>query len=163
MKRLLLLRHAKSSWDNPAQTDHERPLNKRGLNAAPLIGKILSEHDLIPDAIVSSTAQRARSTAEIVAETCGFDGSIVLTNDLYLAAPNAYIEIAASLPNDLATVMLVGHNPGIEALASELGQQYIGMTTANLAVFDVQIEAWNELRIDSPGKLIDIWRPKELD
>ena len=163
MKRLLLLRHAKSSWDNPAQTDHERPLNKRGLRAAPLIGNVLVEHDLVPDTIVSSTAQRARSTAEIIARTCGFDGSIVFTDDLYLASPSAYLGIAAGLPDETMSVMLVGHNPGIERLASELARDHISMTTANLVVFDVQVDSWSQLVVNSPCRLIDIWRPRELD
>ena len=81
MKTLLILRHAKSSWKHTNLSDHERPLNKRGKKAAPLIGQLLYEQDLVPDIILSSTARRARNTAEIVAEVSGFEGEIYYLDD----------------------------------------------------------------------------------
>ena len=85
MKTVLLLRHAKSSWDNPAVDDHERPLNKRGLKAAPRMGQLIADEGLKPDVIVSSTAVRAATTAAAIAEECGYDGEIHYTDDLYLS------------------------------------------------------------------------------
>ena len=94
MKTLLLLRHAKSSWKDESLTDHDRPLNKRGKKTAPLMGHLLREKNLVPDLVVSSTAVRARSTAEAAAEACGYPGEITLTDELYLATAGEILRYA---------------------------------------------------------------------
>jgi len=87
MKTLLVLRHAKSSWDDSALDDHERPLNQRGRRDAPRMGKLMREYGLIPDVVLSSDAVRARLTADAVAEAASFTGEIRLDSHLYLAGP----------------------------------------------------------------------------
>ena len=76
MKALLILRHAKSSWKEPLLADYDRPVNKRGKHDAPRVGQFLQEHGLVPDRIISSTAKRARKTAQAVAKTSGYDGKL---------------------------------------------------------------------------------------
>ena len=83
MKTLLILRHAKSSWKEQDLQDHDRLLNKRGKNDAPRMGKLLKDENLIPDLIMSSTAVRAKKTAELVAKACKYKGKIVLNHSLY--------------------------------------------------------------------------------
>src|SRR5438105_4097768 len=97
-KTLLIMRHAKSSWKEAELDDHERPLNKRGRRAAPAMGQLLRENSLTPDAILSSTALRARQTAEAVAEACGFAGEISYHAEFYHDAPEGYFEALARLP-----------------------------------------------------------------
>nr|NIL98123.1 hypothetical protein [Planctomycetales bacterium]NIP70269.1 hypothetical protein [Planctomycetales bacterium] len=93
MKTLLLLRHAKSSWDDSALDDHDRPLNKRGKRDAPRMGQLLVQQDLVPDCILTSTARRARKTAEAVAKACG--GVVPLTEmpELYHATAEEIVGV----------------------------------------------------------------------
>src|ERR671934_2596347 len=93
MKSLLILRHAKSSWKHPELSDHDRPLNKRGKRDAPKIGHLLKEKDLVPDLIISSTAVRAEKTAKLVAKASKYKGNVTLTDSLYAAGPDAYIDV----------------------------------------------------------------------
>jgi phosphohistidine phosphatase len=118
MKTLLVLRHAKSSWNDPALDDHERPLNKRGRRDAPRMGELLREHGLIPDVVISSDAVRARLTAEAVAGAAGYAGAIVLDPRLYLAGPADILSLLQRVRGKAETVMIVGHNPGLESWSS---------------------------------------------
>ena len=101
MKTLLIMRHAKSSWKEQDLPDHDRPLNKRGKNDAPRMGKLLKDEDLVPDLIMSSTAVRAKKTAELVAKACKYKGKIVLNHSLYGAEPAAYLKILEGLSDSL--------------------------------------------------------------
>src|SRR6266487_357541 len=97
MKSILVLRHAKSSWKQPELADHDRPLNKRGKRDAPLVGRLLKKKGLVPDNIISSTAMRARATAEAVAKASGYKGEITFNRSLYAAGPQAYIDALQDL------------------------------------------------------------------
>src|SRR6185295_11944842 len=114
MKTLLVLRHAKSSWNNPALDDHERGLNKRGRRDAPRMGELVREYGLTPDVVISSDAVRARLTAEAVAEAARYTGEILLDPRLYLACPADILSRLSALRKNAETVMIVGHNPGLE-------------------------------------------------
>jgi len=162
MKTLLILRHAKSDWGNSQLSDHERPLNGRGSYDAPRMGAWLKQQGMVPELIISSTAVRALTTAELVAQGCDFEGELRLTNDLYLAGPPTYIDTLNQLPNDSERVMVVGHNPGMESLLSLLTGKDRRMTTANLAVVELPIDSWRELTLFSDGRLAHFWRPKDL-
>ena len=120
MKFVLILRHAKSSWKETGVSDHSRPLNKRGKMAAPRMGQILYEEDFVPDVILSSTARRARDTADLVAEASGFEGEVVYLENFYHAWPSDYLDELRSLSGDINTAMIVGHNPGMEMLLEML-------------------------------------------
>lgn len=163
MKTVLLLRHAKSSWDNPALDDHERPLNKRGLKVAPRMGQLIADEGLKPDVIVSSTAVRAATTAEVVAEECGYEGEIYFMDDLYLAPPSAYLCLLRDLPEEYESALLVGHNPGISELVFSMCRERVDMPTAALAHAQSGNESWKQFEQESEADLVNFWRPKELD
>jgi phosphohistidine phosphatase len=161
MKTMLLLRHAKSSWKNPGLHDHDRPLNKRGLKEAPKVGTYLKDHDLVPDLILSSTARRARDTAQAVLETSGFSGDIDLYQDLYLSDTSCYLDILCCLPEDANRVLVVGHNPDLEELLTLLTDVSEPLTTASLAQVDLPITSWQELNEATDGRLQLLWTPRE--
>jgi phosphohistidine phosphatase len=163
MKTLMLLRHAKSSWDDPDLDDHDRPLNKRGKRDAPRMGKLLAQQDLTPELIVTSTAKRARRTARAVAEACGYEGQMVETGDLYHAPAEGYVEVLRRLPPDVDCPLLVGHNPGMEDLLARLTGSDEIMPTAALAKVSLPVDAWDELTSKTPGTLINLWLPRELN
>lgn len=163
MKTLLLFRHAKSSWKDESLSDHDRPLNKRGKRTAPMMGHLAKEKGLVPDLIVSSTAVRARATAEAFAEACQYDGGIDFTEDLYLAtAGELLVQAQNRAPNRVERLLLVGHNPGMEDLVNVLSGHREAFPTAALAVFELEIDRWRELVLGVTAKLVKVWRPKEL-
>jgi phosphohistidine phosphatase len=161
MKTLLLLRHAKSSWKQPEIHDHDRPLNKRGKKEAPKVGKYLKANDLVPDLILSSTARRAHDTAQTVAEESGFEGQIDFYQDLYLSEPTCYVDILQSLPDTANRVLVVGHNPEMDELLTQLTDVSQHMTTAALAQIDLPISSWQELNEATDGRLQNLWTPRE--
>ena len=115
MKRtLFLVRHAKSSWLNPQLADFERPLNDRGLSNAPFMGEFMRKQKLIPGVIVSSPAARARHTAELFKEGGHFDAEIIFEPKIYEASTNTLRELVSNFSDAFKSVMLVGHNPGME-------------------------------------------------
>jgi phosphohistidine phosphatase SixA len=162
VKTLLVLRHAKSSWDNPDIADIDRPLNKRGKRDAPKMGALLRKEDLVPDLIIGSTAKRVRETVERVIDESGFDGDIQWNESLYAVGPEAFIEVLQEVPDMYSSVMVVGHNPGLEELVAMLTDSWESLTTAALAQINLKVESWSELGYDPVGKLVNVWRPKEL-
>ncbi len=163
MKTLLLLRHAKSSWDDDSLSDHDRPLNKRGRIAAPRMGQLLRELDLVPDLIISSTANRAATTAKLAAHGAECHAELRLDHSLYLAPPERYIRVASRVHEPVERLMFVGHNPGIEMLVDILTSSSEPMPTAALAVIAVPIQQWSEFSTDLRCELSRVYRPKELD
>ena len=162
MKILLLLRHAKSSWKDESLADQDRPLSKRGLRDAPRLGKLLNDANLLPDLILSSTARRAQQTVELVTEAAGYSGEVSWLDELYAAAPEEILELLNALPAYYTTVMVVGHNPGLEELLALLTDQVDSLTTAALAQIDLPLDGWDQLTDETQGKLVNIWRPREL-
>lgn len=162
-KTLLLLRHAKSDWEDPELADHDRPLNKRGRRDAPRVGQLLVTTARLPQVIYCSTAQRARSTAELLIEAAQYTGPIDFRAQLYLAAPPAYIEVLSGTDDSCSTALAIGHNPGLEQLLTLLTGVSTSLPTAALAEIQLDVERWTDLRPLRCGKLIEIWRPKEHD
>ena len=162
MKTLLILRHAKSSWDQPGLRDHDRPLNPRGRRDAPRMGRFLAERDLVPDRIVSSTAVRAHSTAELAAAEFDREVEIETTSDLYHASPDAYVDVVEAMGGAEERLMVVGHNPGITSLVWQLTGEGEYMPTAALAAVELEIDDWSELGSTGRGYLAGFWRPKAL-
>ena len=162
MKTLLLLRHAKSSWKQPELADHDRPLNKRGKRTAPHMGALLQDEDLIPDLILCSSAARTHHTALIVAKACTYVGEIKQTRKLYLAEPEDYIEVLRQVAEKHARVLVVGHNPGLEALIETLTGEAMVMPTAALAYVELSLKRWRDLDLNTECKLVNVWRPKDL-
>jgi phosphohistidine phosphatase len=156
VKSLLILRHAKSSWKNPDLPDHDRPLNKRGKNDAPRMGKLLRKENLIPDVIISSTAIRAYATAKAVAKACGYKGEVMLDRSLYAAGPKAYFEVVSCLSNNYNRILVVGHNPSIEELVEIVTGEIQTMPTCSLAYLKLQINKWSEMDYKTTkGQLLD--------
>jgi phosphohistidine phosphatase len=163
MRTLLVLRHAKAAQDDSALTDHARPLTKKGRKTARLMGELLREEGLLPDLVLSSTAERARATADAVVEAAGHAGEVTYLDELYLAEPPAYLEALRRLGEGAECVLVVGHNPGIEALIFRLTGQMEHMPTAALARCSLPIARWSELGPETLGELGKVYRPKELD
>ena len=162
MKNLLILRHAKSSWEFTDLSDHDRPLNNRGKRDAPRMGKVLLKERLVPQLIISSSAARARSTAEKVAKTSHYSGEISVESSLYRAGSSAYLNALRRLTNPYDTVLIVGHNPDVEHLVEILTGNAMTMPTCGLAYVKLSIERWLDLKDDKEGELVKMWRPKEL-
>ena len=162
MKTLLILRHAKSSWDNPDLRDYDRPLNKRGKKDAPRMGKHIKTVKLIPDRILTSSAKRARKTAKRFAKTCGYSGKIKKLDGLYHAPVGIYYETLQAIPDKYNNIMVVGHNPTMEHLVHHITGQYHRMPTAALAHIELPLNNWESLSPNTEGTLIDLWTPRTL-
>ena len=162
MKTLLILRHAKSSWNYPELSDYARPLNGRGKRDAPRMGKHLRQEGLIPDRILTSSAKRARKTASKVAKSCGYTGKVKKLDVLYDTVPGVCFETLQALPDKYQRVMVVGHNPTMEQLVNHLTGEIKRMPTAALAHIELPIQHWNTLDLYTKGTLVNLWTPKTL-
>ena len=172
MLTLSLLRHAKSNWEDRELGDHERPLAKRGARDAPRIGALLAERDWIPDLIVCSGAVRARATVTLMLSQLGAARPAIIFDDaLYLAEPPALLGRIALIESAHRHVMLVGHNPGLHALAlamtgsgdrKQLAQLALGFPTAGLAVIDFDAVSWDEITAGA-GRLRAFVTPRRID
>lgn len=146
MKTLVLIRHAKSSWDHPGLDDHERPLNDRGLRDAPRMGRRLADEGLEPDAILSSTAVRAVTTAELLAEALGFATDRVVADErLYATTAAGLLDVIGELDSSVHTAMVVGHNPEMESLVHRFTEEIGHLPTCAVAEIRFDADAWDEL------------------
>jgi len=160
LKQLLLIRHAKSDWNDPALSDFDRPLNERGERDAPLMGARLKDQNIKLDRLLSSPAQRARSTAEHIAKAIAFTAQdIDWMTELYLASPSSMLEVIQNTPANINNIALVAHNPGISELAAALSGFSIGnIPTCGIVRLQNDSENWN---IGSPFTLLDFDYPKK--
>lgn len=154
MKTLILMRHAKSSWSEPGLDDHDRPLNKRGRKAAPVMARWLAAQGLRPDLVLCSTAERARQTYALMRDAVPDLPEPSYDETLYHAMPELLHGALMRLPQSCGTALLVGHEPGLSAYAQQLGgpdapgkcqRAYAHFPTGAMAVFTAQIEAWANL------------------
>src|SRR6266498_1922431 len=146
MKTLLLLRHAKSSWKDSDVRDFDRPLNQRGLKAAPAIGRLIKKRKLQPDLLLSSPAERARQTTQLVIEAAGLKTELRYDERIYEASVERLLGLVSGLDDEAGTIMLVGHNPGFEELREMLTGEAHKLPTAALACIELNIEKWNKVR-----------------
>lgn len=160
MKTLFLMRHAKSSWGDTALADIDRPLNDRGLRAAPFMGKLMQERGFDPYVIITSTAVRARHTAALVKEAGKLVGLVHFEPKIYEASPQGLRQVVAAIDDINLSAMLVGHNPGLEGFIRFLTGQVEPMPTAALAVVELNIQSWDLVK-NSCGKLQTIIRPRD--
>ncbi len=169
MRRVSLYRHGKSSWDDPALEDFDRGLSKRGQNSAPAIGVFIREEGLKPDLVLCSPAQRTRDTFEL---TFGADGAPDRRFDerLYHASSATMLDLLRHLPPEIGHVMILGHNPGLHALALDLFSRgepdaveaiCLKFPTCGLAVIDIDIDDWRALGVGE-GNLRLFMTPKRL-
>ncbi len=162
MKTLLLMRHAKSSWEDTALDDFDRPLNDRGRRNAPFMGAFLKHNAVEPGMIVSSPAVRALSTALVVAEAIGYPAARVTTDRrLYDASARQIADVVGEWSDYPDTVLLVGHNPGLTHLVNLLtGARLDNVPTAGIAFIDLDIQRWSDVR-DAIGRLRLFEYPKK--
>lgn len=147
MKSLLLVRHAKSSWDYPGLTDFERPLNQRGHHDAPFMGKLLKEMNIIPDLIISSPATRAISTARHFAESMDYPLEKINTDErLYDARPSDIMIVISEVDDSINSLMIVSHNPGLTETADQLSGEVIDNIVTS-AIFNIKFitDSWKTI------------------
>ena len=161
MKILLLLRHAKSSWKDTSVKDFDRPLNQRGLKAAPTIGKLIRKRKLQPDLVLSSPAERARQTTQLVLEAAGLKTEVRYDERIYEASAARLFEIVSQIDEEAGMVMMVGHNPGFEELLEALTGEARSLSTAALARIELDIEKWSKVKAGE-NRLAWLVKPKEL-
>ena len=170
MRRLMLLRHAKSDRSTPGMRDHDRPLNARGRETAPRIGAYMASHALVPDLVICSTATRARETWDLAATALGRSPKVRYDERIYQNDPGVLIELVRTASNG-DTLLLVGHNPSFQMFAEIVVASGHGdarqrlrekFPTAGLAVIDFPIEAWDRLHPHS-GRLDRMITPRLLD
>ena len=161
MKTLLLLRHAKSSWDDSNLRDFDRPLAARGKRDAPRVGEALRDRGPAPDLIVSSPAARARETIEAVIKSANLTHAPKFDESIYGASSSELMKIIRGLPGESSCALLVGHNPGFEDTVNRLTGAHERMPTAALACIEFQVERWEDVE-DGQGKLAWLLTPKQL-
>jgi phosphohistidine phosphatase len=171
MRRLMLLRHAKSDWSKPGERDHDRPLAPRGYADAPRIGAYMASHGLAPDLVVCSTARRARQTLDLAAAAFTKPAKIVHEPRVYDNNPDVLFELARKTAPDVHVLLLVGHNPSFQSFADAVTASGHGdarqrlrekFPTATLAVIDFPIDSWGDLHLHS-GRLDRLITPRLLD
>jgi phosphohistidine phosphatase len=161
VKTLYLMRHAKSSWDDPDLDDFDRPLNRRGKRDAPEMGARLRERGVSPDLFLSSPARRALTTARTVAREIGYERSAIATDErLYLASPGLLLDIVRDQEDRLASIILFGHNPGFTQLAGILtGERIANVPTCGFAEIELTGPGWSSANPEA-GRLVLFDFPK---
>lgn len=170
MKTLYLLRHAKSSWDDPGLKDEERPLNERGFRAATVMGLYFAQCGFRPDVILCSSARRALETLDQIRPRLAGKPALTIDKAIYRADSKALLELVRSLPEETGSVLVVGHNPALEEFAVSLAgggakdarermeQKY---PTCALAIFSLPKQPWGEIDWKK-AELRSFTSPKEL-
>ena len=170
MRRLILLRHAKSDWSKAGQADHDRALNARGRKTAPRMGSYLAEQSLVPDLVIASTAVRVRDTLDLVLGALGRSPKVTSDRRLYEADAEDILDVVRETKAAVHTLLVVGHNPGLSDLSelliasgSDEAQRAMleKFPTAGLAVIDFAADDWNSLRPGS-GRLDRFVTPRAL-
>jgi phosphohistidine phosphatase len=162
MRTLYLLRHAKSSWKDPLQSDFERPLANRGRKACEIVARLIQDRGLEFDLVLCSTAIRARETIDLVSKYAKLRNELRFDERIYEATVSELLEIISQLENDRKAVLLVGHNPGFEDLLHLFSGPNQTFSTASMAKIKLKISKWSE-PLDKRASVEWIARPKELD
>lgn len=161
MKTLYIVRHAKSSWDDPDQDDIDRPLNDRGKKDAPRMAKRLKERGIAPDLIMSSTAARALETAQLMAKVLDYsEKQIQKDRSLYHAGSESLLKAIQKVDDKNEMVMLFGHNPGLTEFANDfLGEDISNIPTAGVLACQLKAGSWKEASMGG-AKLLFFDYPK---
>ncbi len=160
VRKLLVLRHAKAEHADGVADDARR-LTSRGRRAARRAGEIVLAEGLMPDRVLCSSSARTRETLELLQETSGFDGPIDIMRELYLAERQAYLAALAERGGDARSVMVIGHNPGLESLVHGLTGEGVALPTAALLYCELSIGDWAEISEHGPGVLRRKFCPKD--
>jgi phosphohistidine phosphatase len=162
MKTLLLMRHAKSDQTNGETDESHRPLTPKGERRATEMGMWIQKQQLTPEIILSSSSLRACRTAELVAEASGYTGELRSVEELNMAEANEILEVLRSLPDEIERVMIVGHNPGLESLIPFFTHEVEALPHAGVAVLNLKLQNWQDLRHKTRAKLKELWRAKKI-
>jgi len=164
VKRLYIIRHAKSSWDDPLLDDFARPLNERGKRDAPRMGKRLKEKKIVADLMLTSPARRALATCKRIAEVLGYgEDKIKTERNLYHASEAQMLEVVQGIKDKHDVVMIFGHNPGLTAFVNELGKQlFDNVPTCGIAAYEFDVTSWKEITFGK-GKLLFFDYPKSKE
>lgn len=160
VRRLVVMRHAKSAWDTD-QPDQHRPLNKRGRRDAARMGQALRALGWLPEFVLSSDSRRTTETWDRMSQAIDLDIPVRFTRALYLAGLGDLQVEAGSVPGHIRTVLALGHNPGWEVAASRLTNTAITMTTGNAVLIEFDDWPWGEV-LETQGRLMGVLRPKEI-
>ena len=162
MKTLIIVRHAKSSWENPSLSDHERPLNKRGLRDAPMMGARLAEWGPPVDRVISSSAARALATAELITQEMGLPwDEIQIEDGLYHASEEDMVELIQEQDDYIDGLMLFGHNPGMTYLVNDLSDLYLdNLPTCGVVILQFDVDSWSKVG-DVEASTADLDFPKK--
>ena len=162
MKSILLFRHGKSDWNANYKRDHDRPLSRRGVKAAKIMGLYLLNTQQIPDLIISSTALRAKTTAQIAKKFGQWNSELILDNNIYHCSKDQLMSILSQQDPKMNFICIVGHQPIFSHFLSEItNSNWVKLPTASMVRIDLPLENWGELKF---GKGVLSWmkRPKEL-
>lgn len=160
MKKLFIIRHAKSSWDDTSLDDYSRPLNERGLKNAPFMGKLLKEKNVRPDIIIASPATRAMQTAQIIADELDFKKAITPNPYIYDAYVTTLQEAVSYIYDDNDIAFVVGHNPGVSALAYMYCGMKENLPTCAIVEIDFNCDSWMDVSKEN-ARLVSYEYPKK--
>jgi phosphohistidine phosphatase len=160
MKTLLVLRHAKSSWENSEISDFDRPLNSRGLVDAPIVGQNIKNRNIKVDLILCSPAKRAKSTAILVRASGEIKSAIEFDEQIYEASSLRLLQVVSKIDDLIDTALIVGHNPGCEDLVRVLTNEIRPFPTAALAKISLTADKWSEI-VNGDGSLDFLLTPKK--
>ena len=162
MKSVILFRHGKSDWDAVYNTDHNRPLAKRGIKAAKRMGKYLADLDQMPDLVISSPAVRAKTTVQLAMESGEWSSEFKLDRSIYGGSSGTLLDLLYNINDSVGVACLVGHEPTFSSFISNCTNSgWIRFPTASMARLDFEVSAWKEIRFGQ-GTLAWLTRPKEL-
>lgn len=162
MKTLLLFRHGKSDWEADWDDDHDRPLARRGVKAAGLMGRVLAGIDQVPDAAFTSSARRAADTVELAAKAGDWTCPIETVPSLYEASAAGVVEFVRGRSDALGSVLLAGHEPTWSSVVAKLtGGASVKFPTAAIARIDFEVDGWNDV-IEGGGTLVWLLPPRLL-
>jgi phosphohistidine phosphatase len=162
MKILLLMRHGKTSWkDTKKGEDKLRPLSKKGEKDAHKMSELVEEKGIYPQVILTSTALRARETANIFLARCCEEITFIVKNALYMAEPPAIIDELRTLDDRIEKVMVIGHNPGLESMLQHLTGKVESLPTANVAYLELPVARWADLSLEIQVEKWEKWKPKD--
>jgi phosphohistidine phosphatase len=170
MKRLCLLRHAKSDWSDPASDDFNRALNPRGEKAADFMADYIANSPYRPDAVICSTAKRATQTFAPIGKRLGKSVPVKFRDELYHAMPDVMLDEIHAAPDEARTLLVVAHNPGLVLLAMALAEDADeeiatrvanGVPTGGLVVVEFDVDSWSEIE-EGEGRTVFFGRPRDL-
>lgn len=161
MKKLVLIRHAKSDWSNPFLDDFLRPLNKRGEKNAPLMAKVLKEKNIRPDLIISSPSLRTKQTLEYFIKKLNYDDEVRFEESIYEAPYENLLKVIKDIPNIYKIVFLIGHNPGLCDLTNFLlDKHFENIPTCGIVEIDFDVKNWKDISKEN-SNLISFEYPKK--